>query len=141
MEHSGSVHLERVSLIILYNPKKSPALPPCADSNDSVEINAIIISACIPTLRPVYLILLDKPGAERYKPRMKSSFHLHSYERKRSIELQENPFARDGAAVSHNQVSGLTEGVRKTLDIDVSYDDRKYLAPHETRVVQANSIV
>ena len=30
------------------------------------EINVVIVAACIPTLRPLYLIILDRPGCEAY---------------------------------------------------------------------------
>ena len=113
----------------------------------SVEINAIIIAACIPTLRPVYLVLLRRPGAENYKARSKSSTYIYSNEHERSIELKRNQsgsfraFASDNFDTADNQVVGSMGGIRQTVDIDVSNHEKKYLDPRESAIVQANSIV
>ena len=115
---------------------------------DSVEINAVIIAACIPTLRPIYLVLFGKPGAELYHPkRSKPSFRLPSSERDTSTELEgalsepQKAFAGDGADVSHDMMVDPLESIRHTVDIDVSYHDRKYPRSNESKMVQANSIV
>ena len=33
----------------------------------SIEMNVIIIAACIPTLRPVFLVLFRRPGADNFR--------------------------------------------------------------------------
>ena len=36
-------------------------------ATDSVEINVVIAAACVPAIRPVFLILFHRPGASYYR--------------------------------------------------------------------------
>ena len=113
----------------------------------SVEINAIIIAACIPTLRPVYLVLFRKPGAEFYSPRSKPSLRLSS-ERDTTVELRRDPsnpqraFANSGAEIPRDHIAFPQHGIQKTLDVDVDYHDGTNAAnQYRNPMVHARDVV
>ena len=92
--------------------------------------------------------MFGKPGAEFYHPkRSKPSFRLASSGQDTSTELDktlsepQRAFAGDGAGVPRGMEVESLEGIRHTVDIDVSYHDRKYPRSNETKVAQANSMV
>lgn len=44
-------------------------------------MNVIIIAACIPTLRPIYLILFKRPGAQNFRASVRERGHSSYYYR------------------------------------------------------------
>lgn len=48
---------------------------------DSIEMNVIIIAACIPTLRPIFLILFKLPGADNFRASVRERGHSSYYYR------------------------------------------------------------
>ena len=47
----------------------------------SIEMNIIIIAACIPTLRPIFLVLGKRPGAENFRASVRERGHSSYYYR------------------------------------------------------------
>ena len=41
----------------------------------SIEMNVIIIAACIPTIRPIFLVLCKRPGAENFRASVRERGH------------------------------------------------------------------
>ena len=111
----------------------------------SVEINAIIIAACVPTLRPLYFILLGKPGQEDDKSRKETSHCIPLLNYRRSIKLNgvsshKRTFADDAADISCNRDIYPSRNIRHTFDVEINYDDSKYLGHNGVTMRQANSI-
>lgn len=84
------------------------------------------MAASIPTLRPLYLVLLEKPGAAAYKSRTKTSYPIRSSKKGASMELQESAsdtqreLAKSGADMC---ISPLELGaIQQTTDFDVRFD-------------------
>ena len=48
---------------------------------DRIEMNVIIIAACIPTLRPIFLILFKLPGANNFRASVRERGHSSYYYR------------------------------------------------------------
>ena len=68
-------------------------------SGFSIEMNVIIIAACIPTLRPLFLVLFNQPGASHYRP---------SLLEKRSRSYQKTPDSKDSSGSSSHLSRGST---------------------------------
>ncbi len=47
----------------------------------SIEMNIIIIAACIPTFRPIFLILFKRPGANHFRTSVRERGHSSYYYR------------------------------------------------------------
>ena len=47
----------------------------------SIEMNVIIIAACIPTLRPIFLVLFNRPGVENFRASVRERGHSSYYYR------------------------------------------------------------
>lgn len=56
----------------------------------SMEMNIIIIAACIPTLRPLFLILFNRPGAAQYLSGNKKSSSSGLPSRQRAYQIPSN---------------------------------------------------
>ena len=99
-------------------------------ATDSVEINVVIMAACVPAMRPVFLIALRRPGALYYR----SSARQH-------ISYQVHPSSHDrmgnGSAGDFTLVSSTWKGadgdgeglvqdesrILHTVEMDVRYED------------------
>ena len=95
----------------------------------SIEINIVIIAACIPTLRPIYLIFFRRPGSEEFTSR-KRSYHLHSLGREVPKELNRIDTSQEG--IVNDYQNEPTESfappkgaIRMTVDVDISYENKK----------------
>lgn len=77
----------------------------------SSEMNSIIWAACIPTLRPLFLVLFNRPGSEAYR--------VHKgYQ-------QQSPPSIHGHNRLNTDVRGLADNrIRQTIEMDVRYDTR-----------------
>ena len=60
--------LERVSIVATPASARMAGLT----RSNSNEINVVMVAACIPTLRPLYLVVFNKPGGATY---MKRPYH------------------------------------------------------------------
>lgn len=60
-------------------------------------MNVIIIAACIPTLRPLYVLCFNRPGASHYRP---SLGHQHSYYQK-TADSTNSSFNQSGRKAAH----------------------------------------
>ncbi|MCJ1282166.1 hypothetical protein MMC26_001489 [Xylographa opegraphella] len=94
---------------------------------NTVEINVVIIAACIPALRPVYLLIFRRPGAEAYSSRNKSH-QMHSVGREAPVPLKPNTNSDadppNGWEDRTNLVSFPTHsGIMQTVDLDVDFED------------------
>lgn len=100
---------------------------------NTVEVNTTIIAACIPTLRPVYLVILGKFGADIYTRTYRRPRRIPSSEHERSIELGENKisapgvFAHDSTHLSNDHALYPPGSIRQTFDVGVIYNDSKHL--------------
>ena len=105
------------------------------------------MAACIPTFRPVYLVVLGKPGANSF-PSKKQNYCIHSSDRDGTLvaltkkDSASHAFVSGGSAALSGQVVGHpVGGIKRTVDLDVSYDDSKYLNRGEDSWVDAHDVV
>ena len=116
---------------------------------NSVEINVVIVAACVPTLRPMYLILFRRPGAEHYggkgitggsrsgkKSYGKNAYVMHSDSRDGFVRRTPSPIGgRRGVADVERQYGyrdpeaeqGGSKGITQTVEMDVRYAEREAL--------------
>ncbi|MCJ1405544.1 hypothetical protein MMC11_008772 [Xylographa trunciseda] len=93
---------------------------------NTVEINVVIIAACIPALRPVYLLVFRRPGAEAYTSRNKS-YHMHSAGREVPLSLQPSTKGHGGPPNGWEDRTNLVQppahsGIVQTVDLDVDFE-------------------
>ncbi|MDI1486614.1 MAG: hypothetical protein OHK93_005846 [Ramalina farinacea] len=121
---------------------------------NSVEINVVIVAACVPTLRPMYLILFGRPGAEHYgrkgitgssrsgkKSHGKNAYVMHSDSRDGFVRRTPSPVdGRRGDGMSRvadvgrqygyrdpETEEGSRKGITQTVEMDVRYADGQSL--------------
>lgn len=115
--------------------------------DDSVEINTTIIAACIPTLRPVYMVMTGKSGAKVYTRKNKESCRIDPLPREGFRELREmnnvasRDLAHDGTEPSYDRLICRPESHRQTIDAEVVTNDSKYPSQNESTVTETSSIV
>ena len=104
---------------------------------NSVEINVVIMAACVPAIRPLYLILFHRPGAEHYRKssRQKPSYRRHFswYDTPRKRRGPDTELISSGTGWNTSALVG-TDGdgeglvkqgdmtVRNTMELDATYD-------------------
>lgn len=72
-----------------------------------MEMNVIIIAACIPILRPIYLILFSKPGASHYGSRPSKNHRNSHYKRTAdSTTASSKSRSRGGSIIGLTKFSG-----------------------------------
>lgn len=101
------------------------------------EINTVIIAACIPTLRPLFLIIFKRPGGDKYLgktgfPSQGSSGERPTKYGNTSIGFSPTlarPCARYGNSwaptASEQHLPGDDRNIRQTIEMDVTYDTRR----------------
>ncbi|MCJ1266696.1 hypothetical protein MMC22_006581 [Lobaria immixta] len=78
---------------------------------NSNEINLVIWAACIPTLRPLFLVLFNRPGSDAYGVRK-------GYQQQLAPPIQ-------GHNWLDTDVRGLpSNNIRRTIEMDVRYETR-----------------
>ena len=98
-----------------------------------VEFNTVIIAACIPTLRPLFLVLFKRPGWEHYRRRKLSGPSSGSHERQKRIDRNFGPLSESTTAIGRTDNEGewIELGpdehscpnngqIRRTLEYDVT---------------------
>ena len=106
----------------------------------SVEINVVIIAACVPPIRPLYLILFHLPGAEYYggSSRQKESHQRHASPRDQprkktgpdtelmSLDTGWNATMLRGTDGDGDGLVEIGDGmIRQTVEMDVSFDSKR----------------
>ena len=94
---------------------------------NTVEINVVIIAACIPALRPVYLLIFRRPGAEAYSSRNKS-YNMHSVRREAPVPPRTSMKNRTDLPNEWEDRRNLVNprahsGIMHTVDLDVDFED------------------
>lgn len=106
-----------VSLRILTRPTSSSQERRLLIESPRIEMNVIIIAACIPTLRPVYLVLFNRPGANQFRANA-SPPHYTSY-----IRSSDSSAARmNHKSTSSNQAFQELASNASTRSINVGKD-------------------
>ena len=85
----------------------------------SIEMNVIIIAACIPTLRPIFLILFKRPGANQFRASVRERGHSSYYFRTADSDGSKNT-ATESSATSKafdegtsRAITGSAEAINK----------------------------
>ncbi len=55
-----------------------------------IEMNVIIIAACIPTLRPLCLVIFNRPDADAYRPSVNKRSHSSYYKTPKSTDSSQS---------------------------------------------------
>ena len=66
------------------------------------ECNTVIIATCIPTLRPLFLIIFRRPGRKSYQRRQIYSPDINSRIRNKQIRGTSNPLSDSTTAIGHD---------------------------------------
>ena len=66
----------------------------------------MIIAACIPTLRPLFLVVFKRPGWENYRRRKFSGPSPGSHERQKRIDRSFGPTSESTTAIGHADNEG-----------------------------------
>ena len=122
MEYLPVVYVDHVSFALLeYSSGQSDPLIVLLKSG---ELHSIIIGSCLPTLRPLYLIVFKRPGREIYVAKKSRAQRAKLYDFNSSIKLSSNP------NTPHNQNRDLensedvyisqqdNEGIRHVVETD-----------------------
>lgn len=89
-----------------------------------IEMNVIIIAACIPTLRPIFLILLKRPGADNFRAsvreRGRSSYYYRTSDSEESKKTTTGSSAPSKALDKRasRAITGSTEAINKKSSND-----------------------
>ena len=99
----------------------------------SNECNVVIIAACMPTLRPLFLIVFNRPGREIYLQRKSYGSSSRSRDRPNRVGRVSAPISDSTTAIGHadNEGSWIELGpdqhsshrsgdIRQTLEVDVT---------------------
>ncbi|MCJ1483641.1 hypothetical protein MMC06_003809 [Schaereria dolodes] len=96
----------------------------------SVESNVIIIAASLPTLRPVFLVIMGQTDVMTGRSNLsdrKNQYRLSSVS-KDSSKVTKEPFPTDSVDIvgteSVEQILPPSR-IRRTMDVTVNYDQRK----------------
>ena len=99
-------------------------------ATDSVEINVVIAAACVPAMRPVFLIAFRRPGASYYRSlaRRHKSYQVHpsTHDKMGNDSLGDiNPVPNilmgvngDGEGLESNE-----SRILHTVEMDVRYEE------------------
>lgn len=103
---------------------------------DSNECNIVIIAACIPTLRPLFLVIFRRPGRDRYLRRNSDQPRSGIRNQHGRIGRMAAPTSESTTAIGHadNEGSWLELGpslhgshdgdIRQTIEVDVTSHKR-----------------
>lgn len=95
-----------------------------ADSlNSRIEMNVIIIAACIPTLRPIFLVLFKRPGAANFRASVRERGHSSYYYRTTDSDGSKKTTGSSPPSKSFNKrgsraMTGSTEAINNKHSID-----------------------
>lgn len=90
----------------------------------SIEMNVIIIAACIPTLRPVFLVLWKCPGTENFRASVRERGHPSYHYR--TADLNDSQRTRIGSGANSKpfeqrasqEMTGSTEAINNKSAFD-----------------------
>lgn len=91
---------------------------------NGIEMNVIIIAACIPTLRPIFLILLKRPGADNFRASVRERGRSSYYYRTSDSEESKKTTTRSSAPSkafdnrASRAITGSTEAINKKSSND-----------------------
>ncbi|KAL8671648.1 MAG: hypothetical protein Q9168_003854 [Polycauliona sp. 1 TL-2023] len=74
-----------------------------------IELNVIIIAACIPTLRPLVLVLLGRPGGSQYRNGASSRRSYPQHLRPNGSNLLRNPNSQNSGMTPNKAFDSTTE--------------------------------
>lgn len=74
-----------------------------------IEMNVIIIAACIPTLRPIFLILFKRPGASNFRASVRERGHSSYYYRTSGYDKSKR-MTTGSSKVFDKRASGAANG-------------------------------
>ncbi|KAL8750210.1 MAG: hypothetical protein Q9184_006503, partial [Pyrenodesmia sp. 2 TL-2023] len=74
-----------------------------------IEMNVIIIAASIPTLRPLFLVLLGRPAGSQYRTGASSRRSHSQYLRANGSNLPRNPASRTSVVAANKAFDSTTE--------------------------------
>ncbi|CAD6588649.1 MAG: hypothetical protein ASARMPREDX12_003397 [Alectoria sarmentosa] len=91
---------------------------------NGIEMNVIIIAACIPTLRPIFLILFKRPGAQNFRASVRERGHSSYYYR--TSDSDESKKSTTGSSATNNVydkrtsrvITGSTEAINNKDSIE-----------------------
>ena len=102
------------------------------------ECGVVVIAACIPTLRPLFLIIFRRPGRHVYlNERQQSRTYVHGgrkgYLRSQSKETYDSKIAiggvsvqaADGSWLEMGVKNGINHDIRQDIDVSIERRDRK----------------
>ena len=88
-----------------------------------IEMNVIIIAACIPTLRPIFIVFFKRPGADNFRASVRERGHSSYYYRTADSEgskrtaTESNP-ASDVSNRASGPVTGNSDAISSKDAID-----------------------
>ena len=92
--------------------------PPADTSSPSAELHGIIIGSCLPTLRPLYLIVFRRPGREAYTSKQNQGYKF----KEPSPGSYDSRTSQANRGKARSDESFIMSGIRHTVDMDVSFE-------------------
>lgn len=86
-----------------------------------IEMNVIIIAACIPTLRPVFLILFKRPGASNFRASVRERGHSSYYYRTSGYD-KSNRMTTGFSKAFDKRASGVANGSTEAINTGDAID-------------------
>ena len=90
-----------------------------------IEMNVIIIAACIPTLRPIFVVLFKRPGADNFRASVRERGHSSYYYRASNTDRSKKLTTESSATnkVFDTRVSRKMTGSTEAFGNKESADD------------------
>ncbi len=109
---------------------------PADTQSPSAELHGIIIGSCLPTLRPLYLIVFRRPGREAYIAKRNQSYELEG-----SLPGSHNSRIRQAKRErTQSDESFIVPGIRHTVDMEVSFEPQGHAHHESTWPVKAGNV-
>ena len=88
-----------------------------------IEMNVIIIAACIPTLRPLFLVLFKRPGADNFRASVRERGHSSYYYRSSDVVGSKKTTGSSATSRAFDKrasraTTGSTEAINSKNSID-----------------------
>lgn len=90
----------------------------------SIEMNVIIIAACIPTLRPIFLVLFKQSGSENFRASVRERGHSSYYYRTADSDGSKHTTTGSSATTkafdqgASRAMTGSTEAINNKTSVD-----------------------
>lgn len=88
---------------------------------NGIEMNVIIIAACIPTLRPVFLMLFKRPGASNFRASVRERGHSSYYYRTSGYD-KSNRMTTGFSKAFDKRASGVANGSTEAINTGDAID-------------------